>query len=770
MSDDAIMESNAGFDGTKVGSIRVAEAFAGVGGFSVGFGDANDDLGRDVYDTVWANQWEPDGRKSKQFAWECYERHYGSGSCINEDVSVVLDDVVSGKRELPEYDLLCGGFPCFPAGRLVLTDRGLIPIEDVRVGDMAYTHKARWRRVTDVMRHVADSTVVVHGDGGDIECTPNHRFWVRATAGDADGHAGTPEWVQASDLVGNMWLTTSAANTPVGRESVPPLPDGDADAAFWYEIGRWLGTGSVMSRDFGLAVTQDERADCSLSAHIAFSKVFPANSVSVSDDGMTHLEMRPCEHGMALCLWLARSFGSRRQGRHLPSWVFGMPRDVRAGLLHGWLDACASQDGLRHHADGVPYVLAVGLRVLASGLGLSSSIGTVSHAVCGFSCVDGAGDAVVADDGVWSRVGSVSEGHHDVVVYNITVDEDHSYTVDGVVVKNCQAFSVARSLSKSPGLDDVPGGKGVLWWQLDRMIRLSHPKWCLFENVDRLLKSPASNRGRDFATILACLADCGYNVEWRVVNAADYGNPQRRRRVFIFCSRDDLGMYDSGAMSIMKHGVMARALPMEIGDGSDDGDGFLMLRIPKDPSVAFADDWAFGKGSPFRSAGVMTSDGSCCTCDYVPVYDGKAMTLGDVLLPIGDVPESCFVSDVDVPKWECTREAKRIPRVDANGHAYVYSEGAMCFPDRTDVPARTILTAGGHGASRMKHIIATGLDEPNRRYRLLAPVELERLQRFPDGWTEGMSESHRVFCMGNALVTDIPRRIGIALANYDRFA
>lgn len=68
----------------------------------------------------------------------------------------------------------------------------------------------------------------------------------------------------------------------------------------------------------------------------------------------------------------------------------------------------------------------------------------------------------------------------------------------------------------------------------------------------------------------------------------------------------------------------------------------------------------------------------------------------------------------------------------------------------------------------MKHIIATGLDEPDRRYRLLAPVELERLQRFPDGWTDGMSESHRVFCMGNALVTDIPRRIGIALANYKR--
>ena len=760
MSDDVIAEDGIEHGLAKRDGIRVAEAFAGVGGFSVGFGDANKDLGRDVYETVWANQWEPDGRASKQFAWECYERHYGKGSCINEDVSSVLDDVASGNRELPEYDLLCGGFPCFPAGRLVLTGRGFIPIEDVRVGDMAYTHRGRWRRVTDVMRHVADSTVLVHGEGDVIECTPNHKFWARAwqDVADSDATQDEPDWIRADDLAGSMWLTTSASNTPVGKDAVPPLPERDVDDAFWHEVGMWLGIGSVVSRDGRLAVDMSDGVD----------RPLVGDAMHTSGSGVPSLAALSGESGDAFCAWLARSFGSRRQGRHLPVWVFGMPRSARSGLLLGWLDACASRDGSWYYADGVPYALAVGLRVLAAGLGMSSSIGVVSHAVCGFSCSVGDGDVEVCGDGVWSRVGSVTEGRRGIVVYNITVDEDHSYTVDGVVVKNCQAFSVARSLSKSPGLDDVPGGKGVLWWQLDRMIRLSHPKWCLFENVDRLLKSPASNRGRDFATILACLADCGYDVEWRVVNAADYGNPQRRRRVFIFCSRNDLGMYDFGAMSIMMHGVMAKALPMEIGDGSDEGDGFLMLHIPKDPSVAFADDWTFGKGSPFRSAGAMTSDGSCCTCDYVPVYDGKAMTLGDVLLPIDEVPEPCFVRDADIAKWEYTRSAKHIPRVDANGHEYVYSEGAMCFPDRTDVPSRTILTAGGHGASRMKHIIATGSDEPDRRYRLLAPVELERLQRFPDGWTEGMSESHRVFCMGNALVTDIPRRIGIALANYRR--
>lgn len=743
--------------------IRVAEAFAGVGGFRVGFDAANDALGCRVYDTVWANQWEPDGRASRQFAWECYERHYDSGSCVNEDVSVVLDGVAANERELPEYDLLCGGFPCFPAGRLVLTDRGLVPIEDVRVGDLAYTHRSRWRRVTDVMRHVADATVMVSGDGGTIECTPNHRFWSRAD-GDSD-----PGWVRASDLAGRMWLTTSAASacdavSASMPECVSALADGDA---LWYEVGRWCGTGRVSYRDGGLVVEQVERHGSTVPASLAFASVFTAHASGATDDGGVRLESLPGARNDAVAAWLSGSFGSRAQGRHLPAWLFGARRGAREAVLRGFLDACATHDGESRVAQGVPYALAVGMRVLASGVGMPSAIGAVSHGRCSLAVRDAGrgGETVASEDGVWSRVGSVSEGRRGVTVYNITVDEDHSYTVDGVVVKNCQAFSVARTLGRSVGLDDVPGGKGVLWWQLDRMIRMSHPKWCLFENVDRLLKSPASNRGRDFATILACLADTGYDVEWRVVNAADYGNPQRRRRVFILCTRHDVAvpMYDGmgayGAYGILKRGVLARALPMVMGDGD------LTLSIPRDPSVAFSDDWRLGKRSPFGRAGAMTSDGVCVTCDYEPDYDGPSMTLGDVLVSVDQVPVPYFVSDADVPGWQRTRESKRISRVDAHGHEYVYSEGAMPFPDRLDAPARTILTAGGHGPSRMKHVIATGLDQPDHRYRLLTPVELERLQRFPDGWTVGMSDAHRIFCMGNALVTDIPRRIGIALAN-----
>ena len=91
----------------------------------------------------------------------------------------------------------------------------------------------------------------------------------------------------------------------------------------------------------------------------------------------------------------------------------------------------------------------------------------------------------------------------------------------------CQDYSVAKTLSSSLGLE---GKKGVLWWQIMRLIKSQRPKMVFLENVDRLLKSPASQRGRDFAIMLASLSDAGYFVEWRVVNAAEYGFPQRLSR------------------------------------------------------------------------------------------------------------------------------------------------------------------------------------------------------------------------------------------------
>lgn len=319
----------------------------------------------------------------------------------------------------------------------------------------------------------------------------------------------------------------------------------------------------------------------------------------------------------------------------------------------------------------------------------------------------------------------------------------------------CQDYSVAKPLSQAGGIE---GKKGVLWWDICRFLQMRgperQPRYVLLENVDRLLKSPASQRGRDFAIILSCLNDLGYSVEWRVVNSAEYGFPQRRKRVYIL-ARLTGEVWDLEAR--LSRGVLADAFPVEAPESVE------WVDIPDDPFVATQE---FNKGpnskvSPFHEAGAM-QDGRVATAKVAEAYEGPRSTLGDVLVDDADVPDEFFIDPDDLPKWEYLKGAKREQRVNKRtGFSYTYSEGSMAFPDATDKPSRTILTGeGGRGASRFKHVIRCA----DGRYRRLVPDELDRLQGFPRGWTDtGMSNGRRAFCMGNALVTGIPHRIGEAL-------
>ena len=310
----------------------------------------------------------------------------------------------------------------------------------------------------------------------------------------------------------------------------------------------------------------------------------------------------------------------------------------------------------------------------------------------------------------------------------------------------CQDYSVARPLAQAIG---IKGRKGVLWWEIYRFLSLKKPRYCLFENVDRLLKSPANQRGRDFAIMLSCLCRLGYSVEWRVVNSADYGFPQRRKRIYIYAEKDA----EWSTLGRLEDGVMACALPVEL---SDEKQGLVISQDPYEITRS----WPDYKVSPFLEAG-------CCvnyrvdTCHVTAKHDGVKLTLGDVLVDASDVPDEYWVPDEQLPRWEYLKGAKRERRVAKNGHEYWYSEGSMAYPDLLTNPSRTILTGeGGRGASRFKHIVVHG-----ERHRRLVPEELEALQGFPKGWTNvGMTDGQRAFCMGNALVVGVVHRIGLEVA------
>ena len=315
----------------------------------------------------------------------------------------------------------------------------------------------------------------------------------------------------------------------------------------------------------------------------------------------------------------------------------------------------------------------------------------------------------------------------------------------------CQDYSVAKPLAQAGGIE---GKKGVLWWDIYRFLRLREPRYVLLENVDRLLKSPASQRGRDFAIMLSCFAELGYSVEWRVVNSAEYGFPQRRKRVYIFA---ELASNTWNLEDRISTGILSSALPIM------EPNSFSAIEIPHDPYVVTNTFNVGGKGkSPFGTAGAMQGY-SVATCNAAEDYRGERKTLGDVIVPPSDVPDSFYVPEDKLEKWRYLKGSKSEERINKQtGFKYHYSEGSMAFPDLLTNPSRTILTGeGGAGASRFKHIIQT----EDGRYRRLVPDELDQLQGFPKGWTNsGMSDGHRAFCMGNALVVGVPHLIGKELA------
>ena len=321
---------------------------------------------------------------------------------------------------------------------------------------------------------------------------------------------------------------------------------------------------------------------------------------------------------------------------------------------------------------------------------------------------------------------------------------DHTLLVGGFP---CQDYSVAHTLSSSHGIE---GKQGVLWWQIRDTIIAKKPPFCIFENVDRLLKSPAKQRGRDFGVILACLAKEGYSVEWRVVNAAQYGAAQRRRRTFIFAYRNDTiygrKMADISADMIIKDGgLMAKAFPIQ-------NIGQITEKVIGGDIVDVSDNFAFA----FETTGYMRK-GRIYTSKVIE-QEEEPIAIGKILQK--NVDDKFYITNEKMPKWTYLKGAKKIPRKSADGHEYTFSEGPIAFPDPWDRPGRTMLTSEST-LNRSTHVVS---DPGTGRLRLLTPVEAERLQGFDDEWTNtGMPDRMRYFCMGNALVVPMITRMGRVL-------
>lgn len=370
--------------------------------------------------------------------------------------------------------------------------------------------------------------------------------------------------------------------------------------------------------------------------------------------------------------------------------------------------------------------------------------------------------------------------NNDIHIVDKKTIPEHTLLVGGFP---CQNYSVASTLATSKGIE---GEKGVLWWDIRDILETKQPPFVLLENVDRLLKSPAKQRGRDFGIILACFRDLGYTVEWRVINAAEYGYQQRRRRTFIFAYKNDTSFKEVVAKNqvddiLNSKGFFAKTFEIK------------PLEKDKIKKCEFSDtvgeiseNFSFN----FENSGLMMNS-TIYTAKTIPVYNGKQKVLGD-LIEDEKVDEKYFIpveklyytnpsvdhadetqnklSSEERKTWQYVKGAKKMYRKAANGYEYVYSEGAVALVDEYDKPARTMLTSEG-SFSRTTHVVK---DRETNRLRLLTPKETERIQGFPDDWTKDclvngeevkMPDNKRRFMMGNALVVDLIKQMEETLSN-----
>lgn len=346
------------------------------------------------------------------------------------------------------------------------------------------------------------------------------------------------------------------------------------------------------------------------------------------------------------------------------------------------------------------------------------------------------------------RFGKEDVSNLDINLVDKKIIPDHSLLVGGFP---CQDYSVARSLSNEQGIE---GKKGVLFWQIrDTLIEKNTP-FVLLENVDRLLKSPASMRGRDFAIMLKTLDDLGYNVIWRMINAGEYSMPQKRRRVFIFAFKNDTKfskqLVDKELNEILKDNFINKLFPINMEEKNN-----KLIRLEEYKDIAdVSDNYKDGK---FFETGVMINQ-EVFTSELEPISE-EIYPLSKVLMEanyynLADL-SAYVVEDEKLDKWKYLKGSKRIERTNKNGHKYVYSEGSMSFPEDINSPARTMLTSEGT-LNRSSHII---YDENIKKYRILTEIEAELIQMFPPNWTNTMPKRKRYFMMGNALVTGIINRM-----------
>ena len=482
--------------------LRVFEAFAGVGSQHM----ALRNLGVD-YEVVGVSEID-------KFAHQSYEAIHGETKNFG-DISKLQPE------DLPDFDLFTYSFPCFTGDSLVFVkEKGYVPIKNVVVGDLVLTHTGEYKEVTAHYNQGLKPLFSVSSElTGDISTTENHPFYVRSKSEEG---LNSPQWKEASELTTSDYL-----GFPINKESQLPQGYPSLESHF-QELNFWKLIGVLVA--FPFALKGEEVILKVDNKHFGLLSILTADlfDTSYRDISASQIEFRIRD--CALVNYLRESGLKHRKLRFQAQWVYLPLQQIRA-LLWGFQSVSGQTIEFTSALFITGKELFYGLSQLvlkANRVPFKVIESENNYYTITFSELETQSDSMIfEDDYVWVSVESASYTPYKSNVYDISVKDNHSFTVQNCIVHNCTDLS---SAGKQRGFEKGSGTSSSLLWECQRLIEGKKPKALLLENVKALNSAKFRDGFHSWLSFLRCL---GYTNYYGVLNAKDFGLPQNRERIFV---------------------------------------------------------------------------------------------------------------------------------------------------------------------------------------------------------------------------------------------
>ena len=538
----------------KVNKIRVLSLFSGIGSPE----KALQNLGID-YELVGFSEID-------KYAAKSYSAIHGVDESLNLGDITKIDEQTLPK----DIDLMTYGFPCFTKDTLVLTQDGHKEIKDIQIGDYVLDHTNSYNKVMNIFDQGKKEIWNIKTMSSDnISTTENHRFLIRKRRRVYNNEKGTydrvfdsPEWKECKNLTKDDYLGISINQNnklPFYNGVEYPRRNGTqfmnklnvGNKRLWYLCGRYLGDGWIKRR---------KDRNNHISAVIICCGKHEEGEIEKeigSDFKYTKVEdtttFKYIFSNMELALFMSQ-FGCGAKNKRIPGFAFDLPKEYIKELLRGYWDSDGCAIGSILKATSISRELIYGIgQLIAKAYNRPYSIyftnrkpkcviegrmvnqnDTYTIAFKKENCKQ---DRAFYENGyLWVPVRKIENTGKFENVYDIEVENTHSFTANGVIAHNCQDISVA---GKQAGFKDENGNKtrSGLFFDALRIIKSVQPKVAIAENVKNLAGKKFKN---EFEIVLNSLDEAGYNCYWKVLNAKNFGVPQNRERVFIVSIRKDI--------------------------------------------------------------------------------------------------------------------------------------------------------------------------------------------------------------------------------------